>query len=88
MIFRGIRYSDTPLKALRDAGLNTLFVGDRLDPAVYEEAVKQGFWLVPTLPADRPDPERWPARRDPLRRPTTRCCSGTSAATGRARTTR
>jgi len=29
MIFRGVRYSDTPLKVLRDAGLNTLFVGDK-----------------------------------------------------------
>ncbi|MFO0808043.1 MAG: hypothetical protein U0746_05430 [Gemmataceae bacterium] len=57
LIFRGIRHSDTPLKALRDAGLNTLFVSDRLDPAIYDEAIKQGFWLVPTLSADRPDPE-------------------------------
>ena len=57
VLFRGVRHSDTPLKALRDAGLNTLFVGDRMDPAIYEEAIKQGFWLVPTLTADRPDPE-------------------------------
>jgi hypothetical protein len=56
-MIRGVRYSDTPLKTLRDAGLNTLFVGDRVDPGVYEEAIREGFWLVPTLPAGTPDPE-------------------------------
>ena len=43
LMFRGVRYSDTPLKVLRDAGLNTLFVGDRLDPAVYDEAIREGL---------------------------------------------
>jgi hypothetical protein len=57
LIFRGVRYSDTPLKVLRDAGLNTLFVGDKLDSSVYEEAIREGFWLAPTLPAGTPDPE-------------------------------
>jgi hypothetical protein len=56
-LFRGIRHSDTPVKALRDAGLNTLFVSDKADPAVYEEAARAGFWLVPTLSADGPDPD-------------------------------
>ena len=37
---RAVRHSDAPLKALRDAGFNTLFVADRLAPAVYEEAVR------------------------------------------------
>ena len=56
-LFRGVRYSDTPLKVLRDAGLNTLFVSDKLDSAVYDEAIREGFWLAPTLPAGTPDPE-------------------------------
>jgi hypothetical protein len=56
-LFRGVRYSDTPLKVLRDAGLNTLFVGDKLDSAAYDEAIREGFWLVPGLPAGTPDPE-------------------------------
>jgi hypothetical protein len=56
-LFRGVRYSDTPLKVLRDAGLNTLFVSDKLDPAVYDEAIREGFWLAPTLPTGTPDPE-------------------------------
>lgn len=56
-LFRAVRYSDTPLKVLRDAGLNTLFVGDKADPAIYEEAVREGFWLVPTIPSANPDPD-------------------------------
>src|SRR4029078_867298 len=56
-LFRGVRYSDTPLKTLRDAGLNPLFIGDKRDPAVYEEAIREGFWLVPSLPAGTPDPD-------------------------------
>lgn len=49
---RGIRYSDTPLKVLRDAGFNTLWFDYSAPPAQLEEAVNLGFWLVPTLPAD------------------------------------
>ncbi len=56
-LFRGVQYSDTPLKVLRDAGLNTLFVSDKVNPAVYEEAIREGFWLVPSLPPGTPDPE-------------------------------
>ena len=56
-LFRGIRYSDTPLKVLRDAGLNTLFVNDHTTPAVYDEAIREGFWLVPGMPAGTPDPD-------------------------------
>lgn len=48
--FRAIRYSDTPLKALRDAGFNTVwFDADASEPAL-EEAVRHGFWVVPSLP--------------------------------------
>src|SRR5262245_36675596 len=37
--FRGIRHSDTPLKALRDAGFNTVWLDYRTPPAVVEEAI-------------------------------------------------
>jgi hypothetical protein len=47
---RGIRYSDTPLKTLRDAGFNTLWVDAAAPPTVLEEAADLGFWLVPSLP--------------------------------------
>lgn len=46
---RGIRYSDTPLKVLRDAGFNTLFVEATTRLEALEEAVELGFWLVPDL---------------------------------------
>jgi hypothetical protein len=48
---RGIRHSDTPLEALREAGFNTLWF-DRAAPAtVLDEAVNRGFWIVPSLKA-------------------------------------
>jgi hypothetical protein len=47
---RGIRYSDTPLKVLRDAGLNTVWFDHGTAPAVLEEAIDLGFWIVPVLP--------------------------------------
>lgn len=51
--FRGIRHSDTPLKVLRDAGLNTVWVDYATSPALLQEAVDLGFWLVPALPVTR-----------------------------------
>lgn len=45
----GIRYSGTPFKTLRDAGFNTLWLDEQTEPAVIEEAVNNGFWLVPML---------------------------------------
>lgn len=50
--FRGIRYSDTPLKALRTAGFNTVHLDAASSPNTVKEAVDLGFWLVPTLRAD------------------------------------
>jgi hypothetical protein len=47
---RGIRHSDTPLKALRDAGFNTVWFDHNTSPAQLEEAINLGFWLVPSLP--------------------------------------
>lgn len=52
VLFRGIRHTDTPLKALRDAGINTLFFPDTTPPAVAAEATQLGFWLVPNVPID------------------------------------
>jgi hypothetical protein len=52
---RGIRHSDTPLKALRDAGLNTVWFDHLTSPALIEEAVNLGFWIVPSLPTTEND---------------------------------
>jgi hypothetical protein len=52
VLLRGIRHTDTPLKALRDAGLNTLLFPDATPSAVAGEAAQLGFWLVPSLPID------------------------------------
>jgi hypothetical protein len=49
-LMRGIRYSDTPLKTLRDAGFNTLWLDFQTPPAAVEEAVNLGFWVVPAVP--------------------------------------
>ena len=48
--FLGIRHTDTPLKTLRDAGFNTVFFPNDATPATIEEAIRHGFWTVPTLP--------------------------------------
>src|SRR5262249_50943132 len=47
---RFIRYSDTPLEALKRAGIKVLFLDQNVSPAVVEEAVRREFFLVPTLP--------------------------------------
>jgi hypothetical protein len=54
--FVGIKYSDTPLKTLHDAGFNTLCLDYNASPGLLEEAIKQGFWLVPSLPVTSNDP--------------------------------
>jgi len=49
--FRAIRYSDTPLKTLRDAGFNTLWFDLNTPADKVEEAIStHGFWIVPSLP--------------------------------------
>ncbi len=53
---RGIRYSDTPLKTLRDAGFNTLWFDYNTRPEVFEEAVNLGFWLAPHVPVLEDNP--------------------------------
>lgn len=57
VLVRGIRHTDTPLKVLREAGFNTLFVGNTIDPALADEASREGLWLVPTLSIDPSDPD-------------------------------
>lgn len=47
--FRGIRQTDTPLRALHDAGFNTVFLDYTASPALLQEAVDLGFWVVPQL---------------------------------------
>lgn len=53
--FLGIRHSDTPLKALRDAGFNTVWFDYTTPPQRLEEAVNLGFWIVPALPVTMND---------------------------------
>jgi hypothetical protein len=48
---RGIRYTDTPLSVLRSAGFNTVWLDYTTSPAIVEEAINLGFWIVPVLPA-------------------------------------
>jgi hypothetical protein len=56
--FRAIRHTDTPLKVLRDAGFNSIWLDDATSAGDLEEAVNQGFWLVPSLPlADDAEPK-------------------------------
>jgi hypothetical protein len=55
-LFRCIRHTDTPLKALRDAGFNAVWLDYDASPALLEEAVNLGFWLVPALPVNANDP--------------------------------
>jgi hypothetical protein len=50
---RGIRHSGTPLKTLRDAGFNALWIDENTPtegPDGIEGAINQGFWLIPSLP--------------------------------------
>ncbi len=48
--FRAIRYTDTPLKTLRDAGFNTVWFDPNVPGDRIEEAIGHGFWIVPRLP--------------------------------------
>jgi hypothetical protein len=53
--FRAIRHTDTPLKVLRDAGFNTIWLEDTTSQTDLEEAVNQGFWIVPSLALNEDD---------------------------------
>jgi hypothetical protein len=45
----GIRHTGTPLKVLRDAGFNAVWLDETTPPGLVEDAVNLGFWVVPTL---------------------------------------
>ncbi len=69
-----VRHTDTPLKTLRDAQFNTVWFPGPVKPEQLEEAVRHGFWLVPTIPLPRdswdgvaertPAPDRQTLERD------------------------
>lgn len=48
--FRAVRHSGTPLKTLRDAGFNAVYFDVDTPTETLEEAIRHGFWLVPSLP--------------------------------------
>jgi hypothetical protein len=55
---RGIRHTGTPLKTLRDAGFNTVWLDESAPAGLVEDAVNLGFWVVPTVtPPDLPGPD-------------------------------
>jgi hypothetical protein len=53
--FRGIHHTDTPPKALREAGFNTVFVDYPFNPSLMKQMADSGFFLVPTLPVTAED---------------------------------
>jgi hypothetical protein len=71
---RGIRHSDTPLRSLREAGFNTVWFNQSTSPAVLEEAVNLGFWIVPSIPLTTD--EKRPVEPDALAREVSRFMVG------------
>jgi hypothetical protein len=55
-LVRGVRYSDTPMEALRNVGFNTLWIDMNTPPEAMEQAIKLGFYLVPELPVLEDNP--------------------------------
>lgn len=51
---RGIRHGGTPLKTLRDVGLNTVWLDESASSATLAEASDLGFWMVPSIRALSP----------------------------------
>lgn len=47
---RAIRHTGTPLKTLRDAGFNTVWLDPRSTGQTIAQAADLGFWLVPSVP--------------------------------------
>ncbi|MBI3410293.1 MAG: hypothetical protein HY040_18295 [Planctomycetes bacterium] len=47
--FRAIRVTDTPLRVLRDAGFNAVFVDSTSSKSLINEAAELGLWVVPQL---------------------------------------
>jgi hypothetical protein len=55
-----IRHGGAPLKTLRDARFNTVWFPDDAPQATVDEAIRHGFWIVPTLPLGAGE---WDARQ-------------------------
>lgn len=49
LFFHAIRQTDVPLRPLRDAGFNAVFVDPSVSPNMLQEAVDMGFWVIPQL---------------------------------------
>lgn len=47
----GIRHTGTPLRVLRNAGFNTVWLDETTPSGLIEDAANLGFWIVPTLHA-------------------------------------
>jgi hypothetical protein len=47
----GIRHTGTPLRVLRNAGFNTVWLDESTPSGLIEDAANLGFWIVPTLHA-------------------------------------
>jgi len=47
VLFRAVRYSDTTLPVLRNAGFNTIFFNRNANPSLLNDAAEQGMWIVP-----------------------------------------
>jgi hypothetical protein len=53
--FHGVRYTNTSLRVLRDAGLNTVWFDHSAPDKLLAEATELGLWMVPMLPASESD---------------------------------
>lgn len=51
VFFRGIQHTDTPMRTLRDAGFNTVFLGPTSSREHIQEAAELGMWLAPQVQA-------------------------------------
>lgn len=50
VFFRAIRFTDTMLRPLSEAGFNTVFFQPEVSDALLTEAAREGLWVVPELP--------------------------------------
>lgn len=48
-LMKGINHSNTPIRALHQAGFNTIFVDYKTDAALLKQATDIGLWLAPRL---------------------------------------
>jgi hypothetical protein len=80
--FRAIRYSNTPLKTLRDAEFNAVCFDVNTPTEIIEEAIGNGFWIIPSLPLVGEDR---PTANDSRNVPGTLTARGTTAELANAR---